>query len=179
MYHGLPAIFLSWFLLACQYCRGDWFRKKLLSAYFWPKTHLLFFFRSSEFIFPRCIFKNLLRMRHPWRHVLEITMKLSPNGHRLLPAERAGFVVLSEQKIKEWKGSLKTAEKTADQIAQLRGNRVFFPLLFPNKLFFFNLIAHFRVAARLSFKASPGAQPFKWKWVAYAYANQTLSFTFQ
>ena len=34
-------------------------------------------------------------------------------------------------------------------------------------------IAHFRVAACLSFKASPGAQPFKWKWVAYSYANQT------
>ena len=34
-------------------------------------------------------------------------------------------------------------------------------------------IAHFRVAAYLSFKASPGAQPFKWKWVAYSYANQT------
>ena len=34
-------------------------------------------------------------------------------------------------------------------------------------------IAHFRVAACLSFKASPGAQPFKWKRVAYSYANQT------
>ena len=34
-------------------------------------------------------------------------------------------------------------------------------------------IAHFRVAACLSFKASPGAQPFKWKLVAYSYANQT------
>ena len=34
-------------------------------------------------------------------------------------------------------------------------------------------IAHFRVAACISFKASPGAQPFKWKWVAYSYANQT------
>ena len=34
-------------------------------------------------------------------------------------------------------------------------------------------VAHFRVAACLSFKASPGAQPFKWKWVAYSYLNQT------
>ena len=35
------------------------------------------------------------------------------------------------------------------------------------------LIAHVRVAACLGFKASPGAQPFKWKRVAYFYANQT------
>ena len=34
-------------------------------------------------------------------------------------------------------------------------------------------IAHFRVAGCLSFKTSPGAQPFKWKWVAYSSANQT------
>ena len=34
-------------------------------------------------------------------------------------------------------------------------------------------IAHFRVAACLSFKTSPGAQPFKCNWVAYSYANQT------
>ena len=30
-----------------------------------------------------------------------------------------------------------------------------------------------RVAACLSFKASPGAQPFQWKWVAYSHGNQT------
>ena len=36
-----------------------------------------------------------------------------------------------------------------------------------------SIIAHFRVAAYLSFKASPGARPFKWKLVAYSYANQT------
>ena len=35
-------------------------------------------------------------------------------------------------------------------------------------------MAHFRVAACLAFKASPSAQPFKWKLVAYFYANQTL-----
>ena len=34
-------------------------------------------------------------------------------------------------------------------------------------------IAHFQVAACLSFKASPGAQPFEWKWVGYSYANRT------
>ena len=34
-------------------------------------------------------------------------------------------------------------------------------------------MAHFRVAACLSFKASPGAQPFKWQLVAYSHANQT------
>ena len=34
-------------------------------------------------------------------------------------------------------------------------------------------VAHVRVAACLSFKVSPGAQPFKWKLVAYSYANQT------
>ena len=33
-------------------------------------------------------------------------------------------------------------------------------------------IAHFRVAACLNFKTSPGTQPFKFKWVAYSYANQ-------
>ena len=32
---------------------------------------------------------------------------------------------------------------------------------------------YFQVAACLSFKVSPGAQPFKWKWVAYSYGNQT------
>ena len=36
-------------------------------------------------------------------------------------------------------------------------------------------IAHFRVAACLSFKARPGAQSFKWKWVAYSYANKLIS----
>ena len=34
-------------------------------------------------------------------------------------------------------------------------------------------IARFQVAACLSFKVSPDAQPFKWKWVAHSYANQT------
>lgn len=34
-------------------------------------------------------------------------------------------------------------------------------------------IVHFRVDACFTFKASHGAQPFKWKWVAYCYVNQT------
>ena len=38
------------------------------------------------------------------------------------------------------------------------------------------LIVHFRVAACLSFKASPGAQPFKWKWVAYSYSGTMIKF---
>ena len=66
------------------------------SYHFWPTSHLLLFFRGTELIFPGCSFKNLLRMRHPWRHVLEVTVELSPNGDSLLPAKRPSFVILRE-----------------------------------------------------------------------------------